>query len=33
MFDEYDEEIVRIIPCRRVGSVKEANNNAGNWEW
>ena len=33
MFDEYDEEIVKIIPCRRVGSVKEANNNAGNWEW
>ena len=33
MYDEYDEEIVRIIPCRRVGSVKEANNNAGNWEW
>ena len=33
MYDEYDEEIVKIIPCRRVGSVKEANNNAGNWEW
>ena len=33
MFDENDEEIVKIIPCRRVGSVKEANNNAGNWEW
>ena len=33
MFDEYDEEIVRIIAERRVGSVKEANNNAGNWEW
>ena len=32
-YDEYDEEIVKIIPCRRVGSVKEANNNAGNWEW
>lgn len=32
-YDENDEEIVRIIPCRRVGSVKEANNNAGNWEW
>ena len=33
MYDENDEEIVKIIPCRRVGSVKEANNNAGNWEW
>ena len=33
MYDEYDEEIVKIIPCRRVGSVKEANNNAGNWDW
>ena len=32
-YDENDEEIVKIIPCRRVGSVKEANNNAGNWEW
>ena len=32
-YDDYDEEIVKIIPCRRVGSVKEANNNAGNWEW
>ena len=33
MYDEYDEEIVNLIPCRRVGSVQEANNNAGNWEW
>lgn len=33
MYDENNEEIVKIIPCRRVGSVKEANNNAGNWEW
>ncbi len=33
MYDENNEEIVNIIPCRRVGSVKEANNNAGNWEW
>ena len=32
-YDENNEEIVKIIPCRRVGSVKEANNNAGNWEW
>ena len=32
-YDENDEEVVKIIPCRRVGSVKEANNNAGNWEW
>lgn len=33
MYDEYDEEIVKIIPCRRVGNIKEPNNNAGNWEW
>lgn len=33
MYDENNEEIVKIIPCRRVGSIKEANNNAGNWEW
>lgn len=33
MYDENDEEIVKIIPCRRVGNIKEANNNAGNWEW
>ena len=32
-YDENNEEIVKIIPCRRVGSVKEADNNAGNWEW
>ena len=32
-YDENNEEIVKIIPCRRVGSVKEANNHAGNWEW
>lgn len=31
-FDENEEEVVNIIPCRRVGSVKESNNNAGNWE-
>ena len=31
-FDENNEEVVNIIPCRRVGSVKEPNNNAGNWE-
>ena len=31
-FDENNEEVVNIIPCRRVGNVKEPNNNAGNWE-
>ena len=31
-FDENEEEIVKLIPCRRVGNVKESNNNAGNWE-
>lgn len=31
-YDENDEEIVKLIPCRRVGNVKEPNNNAGNWE-
>ena len=32
-YDEDNKEIVKIIPCRRVGNVKEPNNNAGNWEW
>lgn len=32
-YDEDNQEIVKIIPCRRVGNVKEPNNNAGNWEW
>lgn len=31
-FDENEEEVVKLIPCRRVGNVKESNNNAGNWE-
>ena len=31
-YDENNEEIVVLIPCRRVGNVKEPNNNAGNWE-
>jgi hypothetical protein len=31
-YDENNEEIVKLIPCRRVGNVKEPNNNAGNWE-
>lgn len=31
-YDENNEEIVTLIPCRRVGNVKEPNNNAGNWE-
>ena len=31
-FDENNEEVVKLIPCRRVGNVKEPNNNAGNWE-
>ena len=31
-YDENNEEVVTLIPCRRVGNVKEPNNNAGNWE-
>jgi hypothetical protein len=31
-YDENNEEVVILIPCRRVGNVKEPNNNAGNWE-
>jgi hypothetical protein len=31
-YDENNEEVVKLIPCRRVGNVKEPNNNAGNWE-
>lgn len=31
-YDENNEEVVVLIPCRRVGNVKEPNNNAGNWE-